>query len=147
MPSEVCGIPIEKTTLSSVLPEGRELKEEHDPLGWTEARCDIYVDKYHALDVVIKPADRSPSAQELSELTSQFTAREKLTDFPFAGHSVVGDQGALVVAECNSIAPYVTLNIKIDSERLNGGDGSVEGVRKFVEEFVPGVRDEIGCAQ
>nr|MDT0522539.1 hypothetical protein [Streptomyces sp. DSM 41633] len=147
VPSEICGVPVEKEAVSSVLPAGHDLKDNHDPLGQDESHCDVYVDKYHALDVIIKSSENAPPEKELENATAHFTSRKKVNDFPCSSRTVLGAQGALVVAECGSPSRYLTFHIKVDSERINGGAGDVDGVSDFVQKFVPRVKTEMGCVR
>ncbi|MFZ4269913.1 hypothetical protein [Streptomyces arboris] len=147
VPSDICGVSVGKKATSSILPAGRELKDDHDPLGQDESHCDVYIDKYHALDVIIKSSESAPPAKELDSSTAHFTSRKEVNDFPFSSRTVLGDQGALIVAECGSPSRYLTFHIKVDSQRLNDGAGDVDGVSEFVQKFVPGVKKKIGCVR
>ncbi|MEU7022115.1 hypothetical protein ABZ990_15825 [Streptomyces sp. NPDC046203] len=144
-PKELCEVPVKEAAISPLIPQGEKLKTwDPEPVDADPAYCDITVDGIRVLDITVRLSDRGLNPEDWEYAKSEYKLGA-LRKIPFTGTAVIGSNGALVTAKCDSPVKYVHFVILFKGDRVEDSQAGVEKFQNFVEDFVTGTKKKIGC--
>ncbi|MEU8539696.1 hypothetical protein AB0C52_06780 [Streptomyces sp. NPDC048717] len=144
-PKKLCGVPLNEAAVSPLIPQGEILKKwEPQPVDTNPAYCYITVDGVRVLDITVRLSDRGLNPEDWEYAKSEYKLGA-LRKTPFTGTAVIGSDGALVTAECDSPVKYMHFVIRFKGDRVEDSEAGVEKLQHFVEDFVTGAKKKIGC--
>ncbi|MFG2114809.1 hypothetical protein ACGFRB_19580 [Streptomyces sp. NPDC048718] len=144
-PKELCGVPLEESSTSPLIPQGEILKTWAPyPVDADPADCAIKVDGSVIVDITVRFTDKDPAPEDWEYAKSEYKLGA-LRKTPFAGTAVIGTDGALISAKCDSPTKYLQFVTYFDGDRVDNSQAGVEKLQNFIEDFVTGAKKKIGC--
>ncbi|MFJ7944357.1 hypothetical protein ACIQ6K_12025 [Streptomyces sp. NPDC096354] len=145
IPVKFCHIPVKKTSLAPLIPNGKDLTQTYADLdSQPGTTCTMKVDGHQILFATVVHWDRSPEPVNWTSVASPYkNAAKRKVSFP--GDAVIGSDHAVVQATCNAAASYLSFDIYFAGERVEDTPEGYRKLQRFVEDFVPNETKKWGC--
>lgn len=146
IPAKVCGIPVQKSSIAPLLPDGSELREVPGGTSGTDKGCDVLVDDRTTLSVYQEYVDKP--YDPMADLEShKFTHRAPFRKLPFPGKGAVGDDNSMISTKCGrpEIA-YLIVDIRGDKKVNSDVKQRRKDIQRFTELVVPNIKQKLNCA-
>ncbi|MDF0371854.1 hypothetical protein OM788_001687 [Streptomyces sp. KA12] len=145
LPKDLCGVPVSEKSISPLLPEGKKLVVQGDPLVDMSGMCFVAVDSRKGVVVGAEKTDRF--YDPMGELVEyKFTNRKKMDPLPFDGAGAMGDTNFVISAPCGTPdVPHLTVSVSVGDRAEEDVDRRRAGMEAFALAFVPSVKKELAC--
>ncbi|MEW2069597.1 hypothetical protein [Streptomyces sp. NPDC007346] len=146
VPKTVCGVPVEESAVSPLLPPGPDLIEHKDSLSKERGHCSITVNHDGVISVTFSRVDRDYDPMDESQ-SYKFRNRQRVTELPFPGRGAIGDDTIMITAKCGGGGPaYLIIDVLVRKGIEADAAPKRAEFRKFAEEYTAGAKKIIGCA-
>ncbi|MFF2700303.1 MULTISPECIES: hypothetical protein [Streptomyces] len=146
LPENLCEVPVNEDVVDPVLPPGKALEQQAEPLEPPVSSCRVLVDKRRVLFVSISQIGEF--SDPMGEREKQpFRNRKEMKDLPFEGKGAIGDTNAMVAAECDSdVSRYLLVEFTV-GESLDGDTvRRREKIDRFAKEYTKAVKEAVSCS-
>ncbi|MFE9412558.1 hypothetical protein ACFYN0_27755 [Streptomyces sp. NPDC006704] len=143
MPNAFCDVPLQSAALAPLLPTEGEVKTRKDVVP-PNSYCDLSVVGKWNLNVRITDLDKKLPPEDWANALAKFSSSGR-RDASFRGLSVIGGDGALVMADCVSPSPYVLFDVALAGKPVDKSAAGAKKLQDFLEDFVPAMTRKIGC--
>ncbi|MFE5375481.1 hypothetical protein [Streptomyces mirabilis] len=147
IPDKFCRVPVEKSSLSSVIPDGDRLKQTYEDLeSRPGASCNMSVDGHSVLAVNLLRWDRAPDPVDWDKVGSPYkhAARREVS---FPGYASIGSSHAIVQATCNTRTAYMSFVVDFSGDRVENTSTGYKKLQRFIDDFVPQETKKFDCTK
>ncbi|PVC67921.1 hypothetical protein DBP15_16235 [Streptomyces sp. CS065A] len=145
LPENLCEVPVKENAVDPVLPPGKTLEQQAEPLEPPVSSCRVLVDKRRILFLSISQIDEF--ADPMGEREKEpFRNRKQMKDLPFEGKGAIGDTNAMVAAECDSDASrYILVEFTVGEGLDEDTARRREKIDRFAKEYTKAVKKAVSC--
>ncbi|MFI2432033.1 hypothetical protein [Streptomyces sp. NPDC018693] len=147
IPSEFCKAPVDKASLSPLIPNGGSIDQQYNEnQAQPGAACKLSVGGNQILFVEIARWDRDPEPVDWDTVGSQYKHAAK-RDVSFPGHASIGSDRAIVRATCNTSAAYMSFMFFFSGDRVEDTSSGYKKLQHFINDFVPRQTARYKCTE
>ncbi|MFF6907320.1 hypothetical protein ACFY9Q_15395 [Streptomyces sp. NPDC012389] len=146
LPENLCEIPVKEGVIDPVLPPGKTIEQQAEPLEPPVSSCRVLVDKRRILFLSISQIDEF--SDPMGEREKQpFRNRKEMKDLPFDGKGAIGDTNAMVAAACDSdVSRYVVVEFTVGESLDEETARRREKIDRFAKEYTEAVKKAVSCS-
>lgn len=146
-PKKACGIPVDSSALSPLLPNGESLRQEDAGSVTAPHGCDVIVDKRRAVSPYLGYVDRLyDPISDVSVFKS--TNRQRMKDLPFPGKGAVGDGNAVVFTPCGAPkVDYLLVEVTLDDTINKNVQQRRDNLERFATAYTPKAKEHLKCTE
>ena len=147
IPDGFCHVPVKKSALSPLIPNGDSTKQEFTA---AQARpgafCTLHVDSHQVLFAEIARWDRASEPVDWNKVGSPYKYAAK-REVSFPGYASIGSGNAIVEATCSTRTGYMSFDIYFRGDRVEETSNGYKKLLQFVNDFVPGATKKFDCTK